>query len=293
MEVTKLDPLKSLTENVLAITHGENIEYTFEVVPLDVNVIDKTSPTLFLTDSFLVLYYDETLEAYELGEIKIDLVGESPKFTLWQQLTEGNYYYSNENPENLTRMRSFDGLTRLSITSPRQVPKDFVLRQGTFVKKSVNTWAMYRIIKNIQKRIESEKALEDMLVGNFVNFNTRTVLTFIVVFLAYLMLKLLTMNYAEGLPNTILDFIFGGVVIAMAVWTVLSINKNLQSYQAVYHGYHNWQDEDGSLPRRSDQNPDPYYSNQSDSFHSDSTVDEAENEGEHPSSNRPPTIEKR
>ena len=78
--------------------------------------------------------------------------------------------------------------------------------------------------------------LLEILAGYFSSFNTKTAVYFILSFLIYLVLKLLTASL-PSLVGTILDVLFGIVLVFVAYWTYISVAKNLQRYKNTYLAY--------------------------------------------------------
>lgn len=236
----KVDPLETKAENIKRVTQNEDVLSQFEVVPLDNNVLDLNSPTLFVTSSFIVHSYDEVLEVYNLQELDIEYLGDPPRFTIVQQIMEGRNYYMAERIENLQKMRANEHLPRMAITEPNQVPRDYTLRKSFEVQKPYQVWAMVRIIKNHQRHHQSESMLQEMVDGNFSRFNQKTIMAFIAVFIGYLFLKLFLFSFTPDIIDRVLNFLFGAVVLALGVWLWLTVTKNLEKFKAVYKGYEGW-----------------------------------------------------
>lgn len=253
----RLDLLETKEANIVKAARGEEVLAQYEVVPLDTNVMDLNTPTLFLTKSFLILNYDEILEIYNLGELDIEYLGNEPRFTIPQQLMEGKFYYSAERMEDLTKMRNYEELPRMAITEPNQVPKDYTLRNGIEVQKSYQVWSMVRMIQNIQRNQESEAMLQEMVEGNFTRFNQKTILAFLAIFGVYLVIKLLLFSYLPDLIDQILNFIFGALVIALGIWLWLTVSKNLMKFKSVYRGYTGWRDSNQPIQQPPNNVPTP------------------------------------
>ncbi|WKZ31242.1 MAG: hypothetical protein QY318_00510 [Candidatus Dojkabacteria bacterium] len=233
----RLDPLETKEANVSKAARGEAIITKFEIVPLDTNVIDFVTPTLYLTQSHFIVSYDEILEIYNFGELDIEYLGEVPKFSIVQQFLEGKFYYFADKREDLDKMRAFEELPRMAVTEPNQVPKDFTLRKGFEVQKAYQVWAMTRMIKNYQRNQSSEGMLQEMVDGNFTRFNQKTILAFVVIFVIYLLIRLFLYPIMPDVVNSALNFFFGAVVLALGVWLWLTVSKNLEKFKALYNGY--------------------------------------------------------
>jgi hypothetical protein len=218
---------------------GEVILHEFEVVPIDYGIQDFRTPKIFITKEKLIFTFDETFEVYLLNELEISIFGEAPKFTVWQQFLEGDFRYEQGDTVGLEKIKASEVIVRFVFNEDKHVPKEFILRKGIIVAKNSQTWAMAQTILNTKNRLNDDPILREIMDGRFTRFNQRTILVFIVIFLGFFVLKLLGVNVdLPDLFNSIIDWIFGIVLIGMIVWTVLSINKNLERYKACYYSYY-------------------------------------------------------
>ena len=232
------DPLSTLEDNIkLRLTNGDQIEHRFLVVPLDTPVKDPDTPELIVTRTKLFHVYDEVIEEYMLNDLDMEILGERPKFTIWQILLEGNFSYSLSAPEDYMKLKSGEHFTRLTINESQQVPKDFMLREGALVARGYQNWAFARLILNVRDNITTDATLLDMLKGWFVLFNQRTVVAFAGITTMYFLMRLLIIPLLPDFFAGILDVIFGILALLMGAWVVLSVNKNLERYQAAYGAY--------------------------------------------------------
>jgi hypothetical protein len=174
---------------------------------------------------------------YNLAELGIDVVGAPPRFTLWELLLEGNYTYSAENEDQLRNLRTDEVVTRVAIAEPNSVSKDFVIRKGPQVEKSYKTWAMGRVIMNTKMALAPNKILGEMLNGYFSVLNQSTVVAFISSFFVFFVLKPLSLNFLPGFVSTILDILFGIVLLFMVWWLYSTANNNLNRFKTVYLSY--------------------------------------------------------
>lgn len=233
-----MDELSTIEENLVRLMDpDDSITASFDVVLLDHQVMDRTTPRVYITFKRVFLVYDTAIESYGLDSIQIDMVGEPPRFNVIQSLLEPRYLYANEDQENFRRMRSSEALFRLSILEERQVPKDMLLRNGALVQKSYQTWALGVMIRNQQARQQNEALLTHMLKDSFIMFNSRTVLTFSIITLTFFLMRLLLVPVLPDLIGTILDVMYGIVIIIMGAWLYTTVNKTMQKYQALYNSY--------------------------------------------------------
>lgn len=237
MEAKKLDPLQGVTQNIVIATGGESIVDRFEIVALDTNIMDLMTATLYTTQSYLIVSYDEVLEIYRLDSISLEFIGYTPKFTIWQQLLEGNPGYSEKTRANIIALKADEQLSRMVISEDGQIPKDYLFRQGIEIKKVFQTWAMYQILQNHKLNRQNDPLLIDMVQGSFTKFNQKTVLTFIVTLILYIIIRLIVDSFDVGILLTVLDVLFGIALVGMGIWTIFSINKNLQHFKRVYNSF--------------------------------------------------------
>lgn len=237
MQQLKRDILQNAHDNVVdLLTDGDRIIEEFSVAPYDYSVEDWATPTLFLTRKRLVFSYDESLEVYMLADLELDLYGDPPKFTPWQQWLEGTFYYSREQRESLRTLKIADFYTHLVITEPKQIPREFAYRKGIVLGNTSQSWAMAQMILNQKHGVAPDERLKEMLTGGFTKFNGSTVITFTLMFIGYFILSYFLKDLDE-IVGTVLDVIFGVLVVLMGAWTYKSIEKNLGAYEAVYNSY--------------------------------------------------------
>jgi hypothetical protein len=240
MKVSRRDFSKSVEEDVASIVgiNVAEIQKSFSVVPLDHSVQDWSTPEIILTKEYLFLRIDDIFEIYLLSDVEISLFGDMPKFKIWQQLFEGNFQYNPEDPTTLETIKSSERLTRLGLNEKGEIIREFVLRENQIVKRNYQTWAMAQLILNCKNEFPIDMSLVEMLNGTFTRFNQKTVLTFIGVFIVYVVFKLISLLGMPDILGTIFDIIFGIVLVGMLVWSVISINKNLERYRAIYSSYY-------------------------------------------------------
>ncbi|MBD3329081.1 hypothetical protein GF357_01150 [Candidatus Dojkabacteria bacterium] len=238
MKIVDADPFKSGQKNVEDnLPEGESVLYEFEVIPLDYAVTNYASPVISVSQTKLILYYDNKLEIYDLDNIELEYYGDPPKFTMWQQILEGRFTYNPYAPEDLVNLKNFERISKMSLNEVKKPPKDFILRKGQFAAKSYQTWAMVQIIKDSIAHKKPDPMLYEMIAGNFTNFNSKPLLLFILAFIAYLILKLIV---GLGLPDIlgiILDVGFALGLVFIAVWVFLSQEKNNKAFLRTYLKY--------------------------------------------------------
>lgn len=239
LKLDRFDTLNSLLNE--KILEGEKILYRFEVVPLDYRVVDFSTPELVLTNQRLIFIYDQTLELYDFDELELEMLGGEPKFTFLQQLTERIFYYTVENQAQIKEIHAQDGWIRMSITPENAVPKDFVLREGQQIAKSYKTWAVYRMIKNIiESGTEAEKAnekLKDIVAGNFSYFNRRIMLLFIMVFVVYVIIRIISITFLPDIVSEIILYLFMAGSIGMLGWVIYTQERNNKRFLSIYDSY--------------------------------------------------------
>jgi hypothetical protein len=237
MQQYKIDILKTVEENVKAVLKEDPILYTFNIIPLDYTVSDLTSPKVFISLNKFIFVYDEKLEAHNLNELEFEILGDEPQFKLIQQFTEASYSYNNADNDSFKRLKNDDTFTRLNYFEIGQIPKNIVLRNEYITAKPFQTWAMSQIILNIKNRIKQDPVLDEMLIGNFYKFNTTTIVLFMVVVVSYFALQFIIRATIAGIVSNIIDFLFAVVMIAMGVWTYLSLEKNNKKFYDKYLQY--------------------------------------------------------
>jgi hypothetical protein len=239
MKSAKLDKSKDTLSNIKQLLQpgSEEILHTFQVVPIDYKVKDFASPKIFLTQTKFIFTYDEIAEIYDLTELEIDVIGAPPRFTLWELILEGSYLYSSENEDQLRNIRTDEVLTRISISQPNSVSKDFILRSGAQVEKSYKTWAAGRIIMNTKLGLAPNKMLAEMVSGYFSVLNQRTVLAFIASFVGYFVLKPVVLNFLPDFANTAVDLLFVVVLGFMSWWLYTTATNNLNRFKTLYLSY--------------------------------------------------------
>lgn len=237
MKSFKRDLLLRLEEDVSAKIGSEYEPiHRFEVVPLDYNVVDYTSPLLLLYPEHLVFTYDDSIEVYNLDELEIDIIGSPPSFALWQVMIEPSQTYTPTS-EDLFAMRTSEYMLKVSIKPQNMVNKDFLLRSGELVAKSYKTWAMGRILLNHKNKIENNPLLFEMMEGNFQRFNRRTLLYFSGITLIYFMFFILLRGFLPSIINSALDVFFGVILLFMGYWLYVSLDNELKRFRTVYFTY--------------------------------------------------------
>lgn len=223
---------KHMDTAVKEMIKGEPL-FMFEVTPLDYNIIDLQSPKLWLTKTHLLFTYDEVVEVYDLKELEIDKSTGIPKFTLWQQILEGNY---TNTPVSITDIRQSEDIFKVSIKDKDGTPKYFLLRNKLEIQKNYKQWALMQILLNTKNGVAIQPQLKEMLDGHFASFNTKTILIFIVVFVTYLVLRMLLSGLAD-VVGTVMDWAFGGALLFMLYWVYTSIEKNLKRFSELHRTY--------------------------------------------------------
>lgn len=237
MRQVKLDTLNTVEQNIFSlIRDGDEILYEFAVFPYDHNIMDYNSPMFYVTNWNLFFVYDEVIEVHDLAGLDLDIYGEAPKFTLWQQWFEGKFYYIRGQEARLRSLKEAEFYSHLAMSSPNSVPKEFAVRENINIGKAYQSWAMSQLIINVKNRITRDERVVELLNGFFSKFNVKTVGVFIVVFVVYFLLRMLVGDFSD-IIGTVLDVVFGIVVVLMGAWTYSSGNKNLKRYEAVYNAY--------------------------------------------------------
>jgi hypothetical protein len=232
----KIDILSTTEENVKALLGDDPILYTFDVIPLDYNVLKTDTPKVYISLNKFVFTYDELIEIHEIESVEFEVLGDEPQFKLVQQLTESSYTYLTENRESYTKLKTDETFTRLSYTEVNSISKSIVLRLGQTTAKPYQTWAMSQIILNIKNRIPRDVVLDDMLIGNFIHFNTSLIVFFMIIVIAYFAIHFM-ISSVSNLISTILDFVFAGILIAMGSWVYLEIEGNNKTFFNTYIKY--------------------------------------------------------
>lgn len=235
----KRDELKTVQQQIKEKLNTQSeVALSFEVVPLDHQVRNSTTPTLLIIDRTMVFTYDDVIEFYELDNLNIELLGARPHFQLWRNLFESYQPYTDETaPVLIKNARDNEFTTRLAINEPQKVPFEFILRRDILVQKPYLTWAMYQTLLNYKNGLRKDENLEKFFVGNFNTFNQRTVLLFIAIFAGYFLIRVLLGGFLPQILQTILDIIFGLVSLLMGIWTYLSVQGNLDKHKITYDKY--------------------------------------------------------
>jgi len=235
MRLYKRDEFKRVEEDVKQyLKKDEVILNVFPVIPVDYNVIEYSTPYIFLTSSSIVFTYDTSIEVYELDTLEIYLKGEGPKFNIWSILLEKQIQFTKE---NIQLLKADEYTTQLSIREPNGIPKEFLLRNGMIAEKSFKTWAMYQILLNQQSGGSPNVILKEMLGGYFSTFNTKTVFMFVILFLAYFVIKIVSFSYFPKVVDNVFDGLFVVVAIWMIYWLYISVNRNLKRFEDVCMSY--------------------------------------------------------
>lgn len=224
---------KYMDQAVKEMIKGDPL-FEFEVTPLDYNLINLETPKFWLTKTHLLFTYDEVVEVYDLKELEIGKSTGIPKFTLWQQLLEGTY---SNTPESIAAIRQSEDIFKVSLKEKDRPPKYFLLRNKLEIQKNYKQWTLMQILLNLKNGVAIEPELREMLDGHFASFNTRTILVFIAIFVGYLVLRRLLGELADNLVGTIMDWIFGGVLLFMLYWVYISMNKNLKRFSQLHRTY--------------------------------------------------------
>ncbi len=238
MEIFRKNELLTIEENLLAlIDSNDTILRNFQIALLDHQVINLESANLFISKYKLFIIFDETIEVYDLSEADLYFSGEYPKFTLLQSIVEQPYKYSNDFTEDLLKMRQDEDLLKVTISESKQMPKDFLLRDGIFIQKGYQNWAFGIILKNIQRGQESEEILDSMIKSSFTMFNAKTILMFAFITLVFFLIKLLFGSVMPDVVSVIFNVIYSLIVFFMGVWLYLTMNKMFKKYYTVFASY--------------------------------------------------------
>lgn len=229
-----LKPLKETIKDIIGV--NEDIILEFEVLPLDYKVKDVMSPKFFVSDTKLILSIDDLLEIYELNSLEFFMIGGVPKFTLWEQMLEGNITFTRDDYPISEKREISDNWFRMGFREINGLPREFTFRVGNFAGKEYQTWAMYQTIKNLKENIDDVEVYQ-MVYGNFSKFDSNILLYFFVAFLIFLFIKLLLIPILPEIIGTIWDWVYGIVALAMLGWTIISINSNVVRYRGIYQKY--------------------------------------------------------
>ncbi len=196
MERLKLDRFTTVEQRIEEYlrTNKEEALYRLEVVPLDYTVNNFSTPEFILTRKHLIFKYDREIEVWNISKIQVDYLGDPPRFSLWQQLLEGNTQYTLDNYDKFKTFKEYKNLFKISISENNLVSKDFLLRKGMQITHSYQTWALGRVIEQIKgmgDKFErsSVNDINEMLHGNFSQFNKFILLFFVFIFIIYLEIK--------------------------------------------------------------------------------------------------------
>lgn len=233
-----MDPMLKPNENVnKLLLKDEKVLYTYNVVPLDYRIVDYSTPKFYITNQRLFFTFDEGLEVYNLDNIEVEIIGSEPEFSIQSLILTQNKLYAASEVSELQKLKLDENLCRLSITEPKQVPKYFLAREGIIISKSFKTWALMQIINNVKIGNLNNSHLVEMMDGYFSAFNQRTMLYFIFAFLAYVVLKIISGLLLPDLVGTILDILFGIIIVFIGYWLWVSVDRNLKKYERNYHTY--------------------------------------------------------
>lgn len=214
----------------------EKILHEIDVIPMDYRIANYNSPKFLITSKRLIFTFDEVVEIYNLVDLEILLLGDKPRFNIWQVILEQTFEYSFEKRDLLDKVKEQEFQTRLSINERGTVPKYFLVRSGNRSQKSMKTWALMQILLNIRNgKVENDEIVE-VINGYFSSFNQKTVLYFVFSFIIYFGLKLITTKFPDFV-GTILDVIIGIIMVLIGFWTYSSVRKNLRRYESIYLSY--------------------------------------------------------
>lgn len=238
MQLYETNPALSEEKNLqILIPEEDEVLNTFQVVPLDYDIYNLSTPKIVLSRTKLLFFYNNYVEVYELSSLNFEILGEEPKFSAWQQTFESKYIYSTNNLYQIMSMRNDITVVRVSIFETGKIPKSFLLRNGKEVARPFQTWAMYQILTNTKNSVSVDTNLNEMVNGYFTTFNNKTVYAFIVALIGFLLLNGIV---SLGLPEfikTVLNLVFGVMCIAMLFWTYKSVEKNNKRFESVYLRY--------------------------------------------------------
>lgn len=237
MKSIKNDGIRTIEELLKMILGNEQIVHSFEVVPFDYRVENYSTPKLYISPTKLLFAYDEIIEIYELNELETGILGGAPRFTLWQQYLEGSYLYTRAKEEDLEKVKTSEYILKFSFNELNKVPKYFILRESSIIQKNLKTWAMSQLIMNVKNGMKKDLNLEEILKGNFSTFNTKTMLSFIFIFLVYFLLRVIFQGLEIDILSAILDIIFVFILLFMAWWTYSSITRNLDRFKNTFMTY--------------------------------------------------------
>lgn len=238
MQLFELNPTLTEEQNIKhLIPEGDEILNTFEVVPLDQNINNLSTPKFILSRKKLLFLFDNYVESQELANLNFEILGEEPKYSAWQQLFESKYRYAPEYLLQFIEMRNDITITRVSVYETSKLPRSFLLRNGKEVGRPFQTWAMYQILINTKNSQTIDTSLNEMCSGYFTTFNNKTVYAFLASFIIFILLTTILGSILPEFIKTILNFIFGIICIAMLYWTYMSVEKNNKRFKNVYLRY--------------------------------------------------------
>ena len=219
------------------LAKDETILHIYGVVPLDYRVANFLSPVFYISSKRLFFFFDEALEIYDLSNLDIDLIGDQPNFEIRKLVLENYPQYAFENRNEIEKLKLTEGLTKISINEPKQVPKYFLVRKSFVIQKSFKTWALYQLLSNLKNMKTDNETLVEMLAGYFSAFNQKTVVNFVFVFSSYVLLKIIFSLLLPAIFNTIIDVLFTIILVFFGYWLYLSSDKNFKRYYRYYLSY--------------------------------------------------------
>ncbi len=244
MERLKLDRFTTVEQKIdeYLKENKEEVLYRLEVVPLDYTVNDFSTPEFILTRKHLIFKYDMEIEVWDIIKVEVEYLGDPPKFSLWQQLLEGNVQYTLENYENFKTFKEYENLFKISLSENNGTPKDFLLRKGMQISRSYQTWAMGKVIEQISSyegkfERRSINEINEMLHGNFSQFNKFIFLFFIFIFIIYLALKIVSGMILPEIVSSVLNWSFAGILVGAIIWIFRSQENNNKRFLRTYNKF--------------------------------------------------------
>ena len=240
MVIQKLKDSQQLEEAVRVLFPEQVQDHnfkSFDIIPYDEEIEDLISAKLYYSTDKLVIAHDKVIKIFKFDEIEIIYMGDKPRFSIIQQLLEDKYQNAIE---DIRKMQENNDLPRFEIKekNSNNLPMRIVLRKSYETASPFRTWAASQLLFDISMKKPVDIFLEEMASANFTNFNKRSLMSFLGIFAGYILLSMIcSINIVPPIIGTILNILFGGVMIAMVGWLYYEIEKNNKKYKSIYSRY--------------------------------------------------------
>ncbi len=238
MGITKIDEFKTIEENLALLREeGEEILHTYQVVCLDSFFNAPEVLQMSMSQSNLYIISQDAIEKLPHESFELDYTGAEPKFTMTANILNSRISIFEE-ARKLKAHHDGAAIGYFTITRENAVPADYLLVKLNRTTPVYQAWAVYKILHLLKtNRYNKDELLilNEMIAGNFGNVKLDFLKKVFIVFISYLLLRVLITFVTDiTFIFTILDIIAYIGVGYLAYWSFKLQNENNLRFKKYY-----------------------------------------------------------